>query len=109
MESSASRSTTNDVSTSLPSTLPASAAFARPGPIAAATCATDTGASKGRTEPSGKRILIVTRAPHEKKCGLAALSFVTGLEQGRKGAGDNIQWPTAVPTSTTPSHGKSGT
>jgi hypothetical protein len=36
--------------------LPPSAAFARPGPIDAATSATVTGCSYCRTEPSGRRI-----------------------------------------------------
>src|SRR3954447_7464145 len=45
-----------DVSTNSPSILPPSAAFARPGPIEAATSATVTGCSYCRTEPSGRRI-----------------------------------------------------
>src|SRR3990172_3659644 len=59
MATALSRSITNDISTSLPSTLPASAALARPGPIAAATSATDTGLSKGRIEPSGSFTLTM--------------------------------------------------
>src|SRR5690606_1460918 len=47
-------SITYDVSTSLPSTLPASAALARPGPMLAATSWTETGLSNERTEPSGR-------------------------------------------------------
>ena len=46
----------NEVSTNWPSTLPASAARARPAPMLAATSATVTGASKTRSEPSGSRI-----------------------------------------------------
>ncbi|MNC86863.1 hypothetical protein D3C83_25490 [compost metagenome] len=45
-----------DVSTSLPLTLPASAARASPGPIACASSATVTGRSNFLTDPSGKRI-----------------------------------------------------
>src|SRR5207237_7848243 len=77
-------STTNEVSTSLPSTLPASAALARPGPIAAATSPTDTGASNGRTEPSGRRMLIIGTNPEKKVRGRAALSFVIDLSEDAK-------------------------
>src|SRR5437588_11273576 len=49
----ASRSITKEVSTSLPSILPARAALASPGPIAEATSATVTGASKCLTAPPG--------------------------------------------------------
>src|SRR5471030_3091070 len=55
MARSASFSIRKDVSTSLPSTLPASAALARPAPMLAATCATVTGPSNSRAEPSGRR------------------------------------------------------
>src|ERR1700761_4342802 len=56
MASATSRSIPADVSTNSPSILPPSAAFARPGPIEAATSATVTGCSYCRTEPSGRRI-----------------------------------------------------
>src|SRR5262245_28027193 len=55
----ASRSTTWARSTILPSTRNASAALARPGPMAAAMSAPLTGLSNDRTEPSGKEILII--------------------------------------------------
>jgi hypothetical protein len=55
----ASRSTTWERSIILPSTRTASAALARPGPMAAAISAPLTGLSKDRTEPSGKEILIM--------------------------------------------------
>ena len=51
---SASRSITVDRSTILPSSFIASAARARPGPIASATVVPVTGASNRRTEPSGR-------------------------------------------------------
>src|SRR5512139_810670 len=54
MASEASRSIAYDVSTSCPSTLPASAALARPGPMSAATCATITGPAYVRWLPSGR-------------------------------------------------------
>jgi acetyl-CoA carboxylase biotin carboxylase subunit len=44
------------VSTTLPSTFPASAALARPAPIDAATSATVTGPGNSRREPSGSVI-----------------------------------------------------
>jgi len=56
----ASRSTTWERSIILPSTRIASAALARPGPIADAISAPLTGLSNCRTEPSGKEILIMT-------------------------------------------------
>src|SRR5689334_20649652 len=46
-----------EVSTTFPSTLPASAAFARPGPIDAATSATETGAANRLMLPSGRVML----------------------------------------------------
>ena len=52
--SSASFSITWDVSTSRPSTTPAKAALASPGPISAATSNTETGVSKDLWEPSGR-------------------------------------------------------
>src|SRR6188508_1951684 len=55
----ASRSTTVARSFILPSTLTASAALARPGPIAAAISAPLTGLSNFRTEPSGNEMLIM--------------------------------------------------
>src|SRR3990172_3461111 len=69
MATALSRSITNDVSTSLPSTLPASAALARPGPIAAATSATDTGLSNGRIEPSGSFTLTINSNRRKKSAG----------------------------------------
>src|SRR5256885_354649 len=59
----ASRSITKEVSTSLPSILPARAALASPGPIAEATSATVTGASKCLTAPSGSRTSGMVRVP----------------------------------------------
>src|SRR5262245_29086447 len=58
----ASFSTRYEVSTSLPSTLPASAARARPAPIAPAISATVTGPGNDFDEPSGRRILITSGA-----------------------------------------------
>src|SRR6478752_4102423 len=55
MASDESLSIRNEVSTSSPLSLPASAALARPAPIDAATSATVTGWSYCRTDPSGKR------------------------------------------------------
>src|SRR5690606_33251301 len=46
------------VSTSLPSTLPANATLARPGPIEPATSATETGWANSRREPAGGAIEI---------------------------------------------------
>jgi hypothetical protein len=56
----ASWSTTMERSFNLPSTRIASAALARPGPMAAAIAAPLIGLSNERTEPSGKEILIMT-------------------------------------------------
>src|SRR5688500_10991650 len=47
------------VSTRLPSTLPASAALARPAPIEAASSCTVTGATNSRRLPSGSVIVIM--------------------------------------------------
>src|SRR3569832_2388136 len=65
------------VSTSLPSTLPASAALASPAPMLDATCATVTGPSNGRTEPSGSVTLTISDSRNEKKRGPAALLDTT--------------------------------
>src|ERR1700716_282687 len=56
MATSASASMRWLVSTSLPFTFPASAARARPGPIAAAISATVTGPGNDFDEPSGRRM-----------------------------------------------------
>ena len=62
------------VSTKRPSTFPASAAFARPAPIDAATSATVTGASKLRMDPSGSVMFgMIESTQDKKKCGQAAL------------------------------------
>src|SRR5471032_1562393 len=58
--SDASRSISVDVSTSSPSSLPPSAAFASPAPTDAATSATVTGWSYCRDDPSGKRIETIS-------------------------------------------------
>jgi hypothetical protein len=55
-----------DVSTIFPSTFPANAAFARPGPIEAATSATDGGAANSLTLPSGKVILGMAYSRNKK-------------------------------------------
>src|SRR5688572_23128083 len=57
--SAASFSMRKPVSTSLPSTLPASAALARPGPMLAATSATVTGAGNWRVAPSGSVMVTI--------------------------------------------------
>src|SRR5215467_11287527 len=62
----ASRSTTYAVSTSLPSTRPATAALASPGPMDAATSATLTGASKARFDPSGNCTEIIYFSQQKK-------------------------------------------
>src|SRR6185312_7956433 len=55
-------------STSLPSTAPATVAFARPAPIDAATSATVTGWSNGFLLPSGSVMLIMaTRGDVQKR------------------------------------------
>ncbi len=64
------------VSTTLPSTLPASAALASPGPIEAATSATVTGPGNWRCEPSGSVTWIMVldgSVRPTKKRGTAAL------------------------------------
>src|SRR3954468_7173335 len=61
----ASRSTTVSRSLSLPSTLTARAALARPGPIASAIWAPLTGLSKCRTDPAGREILIMATTRKE--------------------------------------------
>src|SRR5688572_6448104 len=79
------------VSTSLPSTLPASAALARPAPIEAATSATVTGCSNGRWLPSGRVMLIMvgslSRNAGNKKGRQASLSFDDGTWRGSAGEG----------------------
>src|SRR5437667_341507 len=60
---------TYDVSTSLPSTLPASAALARPGPIDAATSATEIGASNVLMAPSGNRMAGMAELLKTKSAG----------------------------------------
>src|SRR5712671_7698669 len=61
MESSASESMRKLVSTSSPFTFPASAARARPGPIACAISATVVGPGNDFCEPSGRRMLSIRR------------------------------------------------
>ena len=53
----------SQASTNLPLTLPATVAFAKPAPIDAAICATVTGDSYWRTEPSGKVMFKHQKAP----------------------------------------------
>src|SRR5882724_8009259 len=60
---------TKEVSTSLPSTRPASAARANPAPIDAATSATVTGLSNALSDPSGNRMDGIFRKSKIKKCG----------------------------------------
>src|SRR5258706_5918153 len=70
------------MSTSLPSTLPPSAALARPGPIEAAISPTVTGLSYFRTDPSG-RVMLTMSAPKRKKRGRAALFRNAGRKRAR--------------------------
>jgi len=72
MASAASCSIRCEVSTSWPSTLPASAARAKPAPMLSATSATVTGCAKLRCEPSGKVITGIFSLPKNTKCGDAA-------------------------------------
>src|SRR5436190_22932878 len=80
-----------EVSTTLPSTLPARAAFARPGPIDAATSATETGASNRLMLPSG-RVMLGMAFPFGVRripvvgAGPVALEFVSDPE--KKSAGE---------------------
>src|SRR5574340_878556 len=84
------------VSTSLPFTRPASAAFASPAPMLAATCATVTGPVNGRTEPSGSVTLTISDSRNEKSadrprfwvlqikdCRMSANSYAPGCYPGR--------------------------
>jgi hypothetical protein len=59
----ASRSIRKEVSTTRPSTRPASAALRRPAPMLAATWSTVTGASKVRVLPSGSVITGMIKKP----------------------------------------------
>src|SRR3954470_1853524 len=61
MATSASLSTLKPASTSLPSTRPANAARASPGPIALAISATVTGPGNDFVEPSGRRMFGIRR------------------------------------------------
>jgi hypothetical protein len=62
---------TCEVSTSRPSTLPAKAALAKPGPIAAATSRTLTGPSKTRWLPSGSVMIGIAAILSIRLFGLA--------------------------------------
>ena len=68
-----------EVSTSWPSTRPASAARARPVPMDAATSATVTGPGNWRWEPSGSVIWgMFDPSGQQKSAGVAALRWVCG-------------------------------
>src|SRR5690606_31938672 len=75
-------------STRRPSTLPATVALARPGPIEAATSATETGWSNWRLEPSGSVMLIIagtlraTKRRHEGACFCGSLGRVSAVGGG---------------------------
>src|SRR5262245_26625513 len=84
MLTSASFSTRQLVSTSLPSTLPASAARASPAPIAAAISATVTGPGNDFDEPSGRRILgIAHECLHTSTMKLALSLAISPYEHTR--------------------------
>src|SRR5881275_1026276 len=80
----ASRSTRKERSFSLPSTLTARAALARPGPMAAAISAPLTGLSNFRTEPSGKEILIMATAREESEHGSSTGAGRRRAEAGKR-------------------------
>src|SRR5213594_5027624 len=84
IDTSASRSIRWEVSTSLPSTLPASAARASPGPIAWATSATVTGVGKLFIEPSGRRIFGMRPSSKQNRALNAALRAFQRAELKRR-------------------------
>ncbi len=93
----ASRSIGRDRSTSSPSSCMARAARARPGPIDAASSVPVTGASKRRTEPSGRVMAGMYRASSfagsvEWTSGRAAATLATG-RSARSVAASTVTWP----------------
>src|SRR5664279_1029855 len=67
MATGTSRSIRNEVSTSTPSTRPASAALARPAPIEFATSATVSACGYSRFDPSGRVITGISLAPEKQQ------------------------------------------
>src|SRR5215813_1736268 len=81
-------STSEERSLSLPSTRSASAALARPGPMAAAISAPLTGFSNDRTDPSGKEMLImVTTSLEDSEQGSSADMKCRRHEAGKRHEG----------------------